>query len=315
MPATVNCPYCQTPITAATPTGVCPKCRTPHHMACWQQNGGCATTGCALPVASLGAPVFPPAPRFTGRNDYVIARNSGLAIAAFILSLLGFITFGIAALLALILGIVAVVQINKSQGQLIGKGFAITGIVIGSCISVWVAIFFPVFAKAREKACETTCLSNQQHLCTAIQMFAQDHHGSFPANLDMCIMGQNAKLLHCPSTPSQLLLGYGVNCKLCNRLFADIENPATLLCTADCNETSCFLNTESDIDCTRHHKGFNASFVDGHVQFMKTVPLLTTGMLPPNSGGKRSTIIPQFPVPNFYLNGGENFSGYVALFM
>jgi NADH:ubiquinone oxidoreductase subunit K len=63
---------------------------------------------------------------------YVQQKISGLAIASFVLGLAGPFTNGVCALIGLPLGIVALVQINRSQGKLDGKGFAIAGIVISA---------------------------------------------------------------------------------------------------------------------------------------------------------------------------------------
>lgn len=150
MSTTNNCAYCQSPITAETPAGTCPKCHTPHHTACWQKNSGCAVFGCATPVTPVDRPVNPaPPPRTTSNSDQVVPRNSKFAIGSFELSILAWILGGafmnlllvyIASLPAITIGIIALSKINNSQGQLKGKGFAIAGIVIGSVLT----LFWPV---------------------------------------------------------------------------------------------------------------------------------------------------------------------------
>ena len=41
------CPYCQTTIKPGDRTTVCPRCKVPHHLECWQDNGNrCTTFGC-----------------------------------------------------------------------------------------------------------------------------------------------------------------------------------------------------------------------------------------------------------------------------
>jgi hypothetical protein len=68
----------------------------------------------------------PPAPPSFGTN--------GLAIAGFVLGLLGFV--GISAILGIVFGSVALSRIRTTgQG---GRGLAIAGIVLGSC---WLALF------------------------------------------------------------------------------------------------------------------------------------------------------------------------------
>lgn len=53
-------------------------------------------------------------------------------------------------------------------------------LVVIAIIAILAAILFPVFAQAREKARQTSCLSNTKQLATAIAMFAQDHEEKLP---------------------------------------------------------------------------------------------------------------------------------------
>ena len=41
------CPYCKTEIKEGDAVKVCPSCGIPHHEACWTENKGCTTFGCA----------------------------------------------------------------------------------------------------------------------------------------------------------------------------------------------------------------------------------------------------------------------------
>src|SRR5436309_10313307 len=53
-------------------------------------------------------------------------------------------------------------------------------LVVIAIIAILAAILFPVFAQAREKAPQTTCLSNQKQLGTAMSMYIQDYDERFP---------------------------------------------------------------------------------------------------------------------------------------
>jgi prepilin-type N-terminal cleavage/methylation domain-containing protein/prepilin-type processing-associated H-X9-DG protein len=53
-------------------------------------------------------------------------------------------------------------------------------LVVIAIIAILAAILFPVFAKAREKARQTTCLSNTKQMANAVAMFAQDHDEALP---------------------------------------------------------------------------------------------------------------------------------------
>src|SRR6266540_5070956 len=52
-------------------------------------------------------------------------------------------------------------------------------LVVIAIIAILAAILFPVFAQAREKARQTSCLSNLRQLSTAMMMYAEDHDGIF----------------------------------------------------------------------------------------------------------------------------------------
>lgn len=53
-------------------------------------------------------------------------------------------------------------------------------LVVIAIIAILAAILFPVFAQAREKARQTSCLSNTKQLAQAVAMFAQDHDEMLP---------------------------------------------------------------------------------------------------------------------------------------
>lgn len=52
-------------------------------------------------------------------------------------------------------------------------------LVVIAIIAILAAILFPVFAQAREKARQTTCLSNTRQLGTALTMYLQDFDETF----------------------------------------------------------------------------------------------------------------------------------------
>src|SRR3954468_19598773 len=52
-------------------------------------------------------------------------------------------------------------------------------LVVIAIIAILAAILFPVFAQAREKARQTSCLSNLRQISTAMMMYAEDHDGLF----------------------------------------------------------------------------------------------------------------------------------------
>lgn len=62
------------------------------------------------------------------------------------------------------------------------KGFTLIELlVVIAIIAILAAILFPVFAKARESARGTTCLSNLRQLGTSLTMYLQENDGAYPA--------------------------------------------------------------------------------------------------------------------------------------
>jgi prepilin-type N-terminal cleavage/methylation domain-containing protein len=53
-------------------------------------------------------------------------------------------------------------------------------LVVIAIIAILAAILFPVFAKAREKARQTSCLSNQKQLALAWMQYVQDYDEVVP---------------------------------------------------------------------------------------------------------------------------------------
>ena len=61
------------------------------------------------------------------------------------------------------------------------RGFTLIELlVVIAIIAILAAILFPVFARAREKARQTSCLSNLKQNALAMLMYAQDYDEAFP---------------------------------------------------------------------------------------------------------------------------------------
>ncbi len=57
-------------------------------------------------------------------------------------------------------------------------------LVVIAIIAILAAILFPVFAKAREKARQTACMSNQKQMGIALTQYCQDYDEMFPCGFD-----------------------------------------------------------------------------------------------------------------------------------
>ncbi|MEA3400246.1 MAG: DUF1559 domain-containing protein [Armatimonadota bacterium] len=61
------------------------------------------------------------------------------------------------------------------------RGFTLIELlVVIAIIAILAAILFPVFARAREKARQASCLSNVKQLALGVMMYAQDYDETFP---------------------------------------------------------------------------------------------------------------------------------------
>src|SRR5947199_7004434 len=63
-------------------------------------------------------------------------------------------------------------------------------LVVIAIIAILAAILFPVFAQVREKARQTSCLSNQKQIGNAVMLYAQDYDEQIVPWLSRKIAGQ-----------------------------------------------------------------------------------------------------------------------------
>jgi prepilin-type N-terminal cleavage/methylation domain-containing protein/prepilin-type processing-associated H-X9-DG protein len=140
-------------------------------------------------------------------------------------------------------------------------------LVVIAVIAMLAAIMFPVFAKARAKAHQTTCINNQKQIATGFLLYAQDHEEVLPA-----ADGAWQKLelpratLMCPAKGKRMTIAYGYNTLIADNTLGDISQPTGCLLTADGSAKSGLLTKAVDVDL--RHPGLTAiaAFVDGHVE-------------------------------------------------
>ncbi len=102
-------------------------------------------------------------------------------------------------------------------------------LVVIAIIAILAAILFPVFARAREKAKQTSCLSNMKQIALAADMYTQDYDETYPLNIYPTPVGaftfyhalmpymKNAQVLTCPSEANRMTMtefqsAFGIPC-------------------------------------------------------------------------------------------------------
>jgi hypothetical protein len=131
-------------------------------------------------------------PKASGITGDRIPRISGLAIAAFILGITSFFTYGLTIIPAIILGIVSIVIIEKSGGKLTGRGFAIVGIIVS--VLIFFEIFVSLFIKTRKTSFRLICGTYLSGIGKAMYHYANDYDNEFPR-----AGGLNSKWGHTPN--------------------------------------------------------------------------------------------------------------------
>jgi prepilin-type processing-associated H-X9-DG protein len=138
-----------------------------------------------------------------------------------------------------------------------------------------------VFAKAREKARQTSCLNNQKQIATSAMMYAQDHDEMLPSASEFWgALSIDKGVLKCP-TKSRLANGYVFNGLIAGKALGEISDSSGTMVTADGAHTATttptitydnIATTGGDIDAGRHGGKTILSYVDGHAEITSNLP-------------------------------------------
>jgi prepilin-type processing-associated H-X9-DG protein len=107
----------------------------------------------------------------------VTIKTSGIGIASMVLGILSVFSCGITAIPAVILGIISLVQIEKSGGRLTGRAFGIVGIAIPVVVCCLIGVLMPALNKAHDLGRRAVCEANLRDLAFAWIMYADDNDG------------------------------------------------------------------------------------------------------------------------------------------
>ncbi len=171
------------------------------------------------------------------------------------------------------------------------KGFILIELlVVIAIIAILAAILFPVFAKAREKARQTSCLNNQRQLVMAFLMYAGDHDESLPdATTAWGAINIDKGVLRCP-TDATLTNAYLYNNLWAGSSLGQLPDPSTAMLTIDGKhaaspQDTLYLATYDNIaydatDLKARHSykatgGYQMGCADGHVEMTNTPPSMS----------------------------------------
>ena len=197
------------------------------------------------------------------------------------------------------------------------KGFTLIELlVVIAIIAVLAAILFPVFATAREKARQTTCMNNMRQLTLALNMYAQDNGQFLPTGLNWTqavTKSVSAKIFDCPTTPrvgtqdapDYFYLGGPGNLQqnqlgsfLAGAKLNEISFPSQAIMVAELKNASSsnaksYVNDAdtgnitqlyAQFDATRHTTGSMCGYVDGHVVLLPANSIDTAMTFAPSLG-------------------------------
>ncbi len=174
-------------------------------------------------------------------------------------------------------------------------------LVVIAIIAILAAILFPVFARAREKARQTSCLSNVKQLGLGILMYVQDYDECFPGRFATTVYPdyiypekrwdnvcgpyiKNDQIKICPSSRKSPV-SYGYNTCATNGYplgtgasLAEIEHPSSVMMICDTDRApTAYQPASYDWPSFSsyypgvHNGGINLCFVDGHAKWMKVI--------------------------------------------
>lgn len=209
------------------------------------------------------------------------AKTSGLAIASLVLGILGLFTCGGTALVGLILGIVSLAKVKKSNGAMGGQGLALAGTIISAAfllmIPIWAAMFLPALAKAKQRAMTIQCVNNMKQLALAVRIYSGDHNDHFPEATNWCDAIKtdigSEKVFQCPAAENRNeRCHYAYNSRLAGMEQKNID-PSTVLFFETEGGWDVSGGPERTLPLSRHGRLFVVAFADGSVRQMTSSQL------------------------------------------
>ncbi len=187
------------------------------------------------------------------------------------------------------------------------RGFTLIELlVVIAIIAILAAILFPVFARARENARRASCQSNLKQIGLGMMMYTQDYDETFPMHYGYVQGGvvyswpitlepyaKSRQVFFCPSDTvhnsgnaiNTSNVSYGYNYAYLTQVkIAAINYPSETLMLGDTglNPTGYVIYWVGPdyLPRDQHLEGANFAFVDGHVKWMKSAPVIANYSTP-----------------------------------
>ena len=208
---------------------------------------------------------------------------SRLAVTSLVLGCLGLLTCGITSLVGLVLGIIALVRINKSKGQLGGQGLALAGTIVSAVFlllaPIPAAMLLPALAKAKQKATGIQCMNNIKQLNLGLMMYANDNKDVFPSGTAWCdtlipYLGGSTKVFICSQGALNQRGHYAVNARLAGHSIKDIQAPAQTVLVFEIDGGWNVSGGRELLPVKARHAGaYVVGFADGHAEMVRPARL------------------------------------------
>jgi prepilin-type N-terminal cleavage/methylation domain-containing protein/prepilin-type processing-associated H-X9-DG protein len=199
-------------------------------------------------------------------------------------------------------GLIGLLAVQAAFGRIKGKparpgGFTLIELlVVIAILAVLAAILFPVFARARDKARQTSCASNEKQIGAAVLQYAQDWDGTLPRishdvtddpyawTKTLARFMRSEEVVWCPSDPhlgdrSIRQSSYVINALLSNgTLLGEVPGPAEVIYAGEAGKlmvgdhyhpTLGVAHLARELDPRRHGEGSNYLYLDGHVKWCR----------------------------------------------
>ncbi len=175
MSVAFTCPQCQQGIAAESPAGSAVSCPFCGRVVTVPVPGGLPPPVQTVPFAVS----TPDAPIGYATRSGEPPPRQGLAVAALVCGIAGVVTcFPLFGLAGVVLGIIALVRVNRDSRRHAGKGLALGGLCTGIAglvmLPVLMIILLPSLGRARELSKRTLCQANLRGLAQAMYIYAQE---------------------------------------------------------------------------------------------------------------------------------------------